>query len=384
MAEESFKIWLTGDIYIKNEVDSVLTDELKSIVKEHSLVVCNFEGALETVGAEPLDKTGPHICQHTKAAEILKNDGYNLFNLANNHICDYSEKSLLSTIKALGKENVVGAGVSFEEAYKPKFFIFNNRSLGLLAFGEAEFGALVSENNKGAGFAWINHHKVNQLIADTKKQCDVLIVLAHAGIEQIDYPLPEWRQRYYELVDAGADAVVGCHVHVPQGWELYKEKPIFYSMGNFYFDMQVNHPLWNKGYAVSLNINNSNQVGFDILPIEKKDNKVYLNHNPDFKTHLYKISSALYDKSYNKNLNDICVDLWKTRYQKYYGEAMGNAYYKFGWKDIIALIKNKILNKNTVFHPSFTYNHNFIIHNVRIESHRWAVIRALENLDKKI
>ena len=58
----------------------------------------------------------------------------------------------------------------------------------------------------------------------------------HDGIEYIDIPLPEQRERYRDFVDYGADGVFVHHPHVPQGWEVYKGRPIFYSLGNFFFN----------------------------------------------------------------------------------------------------------------------------------------------------
>lgn len=380
---KDFKILLTGDIFIKNETISVLSDEMKEVLKEHAFTVCDFEGTLETADSKPISKAGPNVCQHLGAANVLKKDGFNLFNLANNHIMDYGEKALENTINTIGENLVFGAGTSFNEAYKPRFVETNNTKIGFLSYGEAEFGALTNENNEQAGYAWVNHHNVNSIISETKKQCDILIILVHAGIEQIDYPLPEWRQRYYELIDAGADAVIGCHVHVPQGWELYNEKPIFYSMGNFYFDMDVKHPLWNKGYTVSLKIENKELNGFDIIPTEKKDGKVFINKSNDYQQHLEKITAALSDSSYSEVMDKICLELWDKRYKKYYIEAMGWTYFKFGWKDILAVIKNKLLGKDFPLKPTFTFDPAYILHNIKSETHRWAVIRALEILNNK-
>ena len=68
-----------------------------------------------------------------------------------------------------------------------------------------------------------------------KKEVDFIIFFAHAGLEHYDVPLVEWRERYKRLCDLGVDAVVATHPHVPQGYEKYNNKYIFYSLGNFYF-----------------------------------------------------------------------------------------------------------------------------------------------------
>ena len=61
------------------------------------------------------------------------------------------------------------------------------------------------------------------------------IVNVHWGFEHSDTPAPFQRKLAHRLIDAGADIIVGHHPHVPQGWETYRGKPIFYSLGNFNF-----------------------------------------------------------------------------------------------------------------------------------------------------
>jgi len=379
----SLKILFTGDIFIKNTFSTILSEELKAIVKSHQLAVCNFEGALETEGTKHIQKAGPHIKQNSRSSEIVIDEGFNIISLANNHIYDYGDRALKNTLNSFDKVITIGAGVDFESAYKSKFFTENNTKTGFLSFCESEFGVLTDISQKRGGAAWINHHSVNDIIKEAKSQCDVLIVFVHAGIEQIEYPLPEWRQRFYELTDNGADAIIGCHVHVPQGWELYNGKPIFYSLGNFFFDMSVNHPYWNKGYCVSLNIQDKKINDFQIIPIAKKENKVYLENNITYKNHLDNLCKILNSPNYIDNINKLSVELWEKRYKRYYIEAMGWMYYRFSWKDIFSVIKNKFLNKEFPITPVFSFNNSLILHNIKIESHRWLVIRALTLLNKE-
>ena len=82
----------------------------------------------------------------------------------------------------------------------------------------------------------MNDLKVNHIILDAKKELDYLFILPHAGVEYTDAPVPELIARYRDFIDYGADGVIASHPHCPQGWETYKGKPIFYSLGNFLFN----------------------------------------------------------------------------------------------------------------------------------------------------
>lgn len=137
-------------------------------------------------------------------------------------------------------------------------------------------------NHEGLGCAYINDLRVNHDIIEAKKTLDYLFVLPNDGIEYIDVPLPETIARYRDFIDYGADGVIGTHPHCPQGWEEYKGKPIFYSLGNFLFNSKDNveyrtdKPHWYEGLCVVLDISdekpswevvntkNVNNVGIEI------------------------------------------------------------------------------------------------------------------------
>jgi len=97
------------------------------------------------------------------------------------------------------------------------------------------FGVINPENENSSGFAWINHPKSNKIVGESKKKVDFLIIQIHAGEEDLHLPQPEWRKRYKEIINLGADLIIGHHPHIPQPVEFYKGKMIVYSLGNFYF-----------------------------------------------------------------------------------------------------------------------------------------------------
>ena len=119
---------------------------------------------------------------------------------------------------------ILGAGL-LGEAYKLSIVEKAGLKIGLLSLVHKEFGALgLDSKSSDFGVAWSNHPKVNQLILDSKQHCDLLFVLPHAGIEDVVVPLPEWRARYKEFIDLGADAVIATQPHTPQACETKKPK----------------------------------------------------------------------------------------------------------------------------------------------------------------
>ena len=240
------RINIFGDFVATGEMPEMI--DLRNLLSEADYNVVNFEAPIRMEKAKQTTKSGPSICQNEKGPKWLLQQGFNIFTLANNHAMDYGIEGLKATVSALGKEKVLGAG-TWEDAYKPFILKKDNVTVALLALTHCEFGTLTDEYDKRNlaqyGTAWINHPKIDGLIVRLKGKVDYVIVLAHAGVENIEQPLPEWRDRYKSMIDLGCDAVIASHPHIIQGYEEYQGKPIFYSLGNFFFQKdKQKRPSW--------------------------------------------------------------------------------------------------------------------------------------------
>jgi poly-gamma-glutamate synthesis protein (capsule biosynthesis protein) len=373
-----WKALFVGDIVISGKPHGQFpSPAFSSIMKDHAICSCNFEAPIEGKG-QPIKKAGPHLQQPANAVAYVEDAGFNVVSLANNHMYDYGPEALTATIAAFKNAITVGAGMNFEEAYALKKINVRGINVGFLSFCEAEFGALTVNSINQSGYAWINHPKVNSLVIEARKSVDVLILQCHAGVEEVDVPLPQWKERYKELVRMGADAIIGSHPHVPQGWELYEGKPIFYSLGNFYVDLQSNNPLWNTGLAISLTFNNADFESFDVIPIRRiygknPDGEIAINQDEHFQKHLNNINSLLQEPAYSKTIDDIAIKLWNEYYRNYYDIALRGIHGSVGFNSVVKRFIKRILSKK-----SADLNSALLLHNIRIESHRWIVERVLE------
>jgi len=106
------------------------------------------------------------------------------------------------------------------------------------------------------------------LIQETKKNVDLIIVHIHWGTEYQHQFNQQQEKIGHALIDAGADIIIGHHPHVVQGMEIYKNKPIFYSLGNFIFD-QYFSPDTQEGLAVGLKLTN-NKISATLFPLQAK------------------------------------------------------------------------------------------------------------------
>ncbi len=366
-------LFFAGDVFAAGEPHEkgIIGEELLKKMNSHDFRSCNFEAPVKAAGSEPVLKAGPAIFQRESVAKVLVDAGFDLFNIANNHIMDFGVKSLENTISMFKNVHVIGAGLNFTEANKNVVKEIKGVKFSFLAFAEWGFGA--STGPEMPGFAWINSPCADQIIVDAKRNCDFLIVQAHAGVEEIDLPLPEWRRRFKKLIELGADAVICHHPHVPQGVEIYRGKPIFYSLGNFYFDYNGadKAEFWDYGYCVSLKFENARYKGFEIIAHRKKDGVVEVCADEKILTHLLKLNEMLSESVYEPKIGEMVEWLWQNRYLKFYNDSLG-VKTDFTFFETVKLMIKKIMGipayKQEIKGP-------LLCHNLAIESHRWAVQR---------
>ena len=367
----SIKLLFFGDFVVQNPHSISLAKSLQDLIENSDFSICNFEAPIKTIHS-PILKSGPSLFQSTESPNFLNDIGINMVTLANNHIMDYGINGLQETVFSFNKILSIGAG-KHTEVYKVKIVTIKNVKIGFLALTQLEAGALTDDSSiEDVGCAWINHFCINSLIKNAKDEVDYLIILSHAGVEDIDYPLPEWRTRYKELIDYGADAIIASHPHVPQGWELYNEKPIFYSLGNFCFDSNSTDKFWNTGLAVQMNIpmNLSEVISFDVNVVNFKGNELSLVNDSEINNHLVKICNILgNDREYNLAINNDVLLLWNNIYNFYFHYFTSSLTLKFGLFNFIKMVFNRIFKRN---------NFALLSNIISCESHRYAIIRALK------
>lgn len=355
-------LFFAGDFCSKPSTSPIkVSEELKNRIQSCDIKIVNFEVPLKPDNITLPPQKRERFYQHDDVPNFLCVLGFNLFQLANNHVFDWGEEGYKKTKAALG-DAAFGAG-SYEEAYRVKVIEVNGIKIGFLAVCFAAYTGVFNDvtRHEGLGCAYINDLKVNHVIADAKKDIDYLFVLPHDGIEYIDIPLPETIARYRDFIDWGADGVIGTHPHCPQGWETYKGKPIFYSLGNFLFNSKegydyraTNRPHWYEGLCVVMTIKNEelswevvntrnvNNLGIEIDREETRNrhNETichYLLNINQYNSYLIKVCNelgtnemAIADKTFHSNtLKDCSILLLKCWISKLKGKKVSNDYSLF-------------------------------------------------------
>ena len=252
------KVFVGGDLYIGKRLEPYLDQEPSLVLREAlgwvraaDLAIVNLESPL-CVGGRAIKKTGPNMRASPSTARFLKDSGFRLVALANNHIYDYGDEGLLETFEHLDAADLgsVGAGKTLEAARNPYVYERHGETIGILNFAENEWST-TNGPRPGANPVdpILNFYDIRAL----KERVDHVIVITHGGHETFDLPSSDMKKRLRFYVDAGADAVLNHHQHVVSGYEVYKSAPIFYGLGNFLFDNGPrNDSEWNRGLAVTL------------------------------------------------------------------------------------------------------------------------------------
>ena len=239
-------------------------------------------------------KVPPHF------ANGLVDAGFDVMNLANNHLMDYGKEALISTLNILDSLGIrhCGAGLNYEEAHKPALFELNGTTVAFLGYSltfPSEFWATDSR----AGTAYPRDKSVIKAIKHCEEIADITVVSFHWGGELRSTP-KEYQKHFAHLsINAGADLILGHHPHVLQGIEIYKNRLIIYSLGNFAFAQYGNKKtndsiilktyLTKKGllfsHVIPISVNNY-QVAFQPRVLRGKVASSILTHLNDISLEL--------------------------------------------------------------------------------------------------
>lgn len=365
------KFLLFGD-FVKNSFQFVeISERLKEFIDKYDYVICNLEGPVITKERKALVKAGPHVRNSSDAIKSLNEMGVNIVLLGNNHIMDYGVLGLRETESALLKSNIKSVGVGdFSQCYKPLVI----GTCSIINASQLEFGG-VKEIQDGVGFAWFRHDRVFEMIAEEKARGQYCIVIPHAGLENEMMPLPEIRKLYRAYLDYGADIIVGGHPHIIQGMEIWNRKPIYYSLGNLWFDTDIVCDLaeWNRSMYVSVDTETGEyKHGF----IKRVSNVLDFDSSEESYVDFENRSKILCDeKEYNIKVNIMVEKTWNDYYKNCYLMLAPYSAEDI-WGNLINIMKGILRPRKRVF------NETMLLHNIQIEPHLWCVWRYLRNKNR--
>ncbi len=207
---------------------------VKPIFDRTSIPLGNLEGPF-AAEAEQQDTTRNFSYKvDPRTAVVLRRSGFQAMTIANNHIMDCGRDGVRETLTALSEQGIVviGGGPDEARAHNPAIFETRGGRIGLLGY---YWNRRTSARGGLPGSARDLPELVERDIGRLKEQVDRVAVTVHWGVPYDREPQPEDRVKARHFIDCGADIVVGHHPHIIQPLEVYRGRPIFYSVGNFAF-----------------------------------------------------------------------------------------------------------------------------------------------------
>jgi poly-gamma-glutamate synthesis protein (capsule biosynthesis protein) len=149
--------------------------------------------------------------------QALKNAGFSILSLANNHTPNFGEQGLKDTFKYLESADIkyVGAGENEQQANQPVYVDVKGIKFAFLAYNDPDVvPASYEASDTHAGTAFMRINKMTEAVKMAKQKTDFVIVSMHSGIEYTDKPDDSQINFAHAAVDAGADLIIGHHPHV--------------------------------------------------------------------------------------------------------------------------------------------------------------------------
>ena len=233
-----------ADYIDKNGGESALAN-IDEYLAKADVTISNLESPLSDDESEPIIDKDVYIIGRPSAIEGMKNSGIDIVSLANNHIMDYTGPALEDTLDALDDAGILhaGAGMTEDEASELAETTVNGASIAFLSWTDIIPNYFLAHDDEpGVVTARLAMDDACKRVREAKATHDIVIVAMHWGMEYEDY-ISDYQQSTpaHQLVDAGADVILGNHPHVMQGIEFYKGALIAYAHGNCVFWQKYDH-----------------------------------------------------------------------------------------------------------------------------------------------
>lgn len=276
------------DLMNKHGLDYPFQAMDQNYLRVNDLLLGNLEGPI----AKKAVKTQKTIAFRFRedVAPVLKKYYFDILGLANNHTFDMGKNGYKDTREILEKEGIVGFGNPAEISEESvAVYDFNGQKIAFFGLEEVIYT--------------IDEQKAAQKIKELTSQGYKVIPVIHWGIEYTHKPNERQRGLAHRFIDAGAVAIIAHHPHVVQAYENYKNRPIFYSLGNAIFDQYFSQPT-QEGLSIALAFNNEKLEVF-LVPfrldrsqmrlMNKKEKQEFLKRLTTFSEHTEKEKQQLLD-----------------------------------------------------------------------------------------
>jgi poly-gamma-glutamate capsule biosynthesis protein CapA/YwtB (metallophosphatase superfamily) len=262
---EELTLLLVGDVFVQRDNPPSVFRHVRELFHGADFLFGNLEGSVSDSGS-PWSLKETNWKADARQIGAVEAGGFHAMSVANNHMLDFGYDALFETLGHLDRLGIAhtGGGHDFAEAHRPAIVERKGCRVALLGYtsvfmpdwaaGEDIAGLAVMRAhtayepprrvNEVPGMpptvrSWLASQDKAQLavdIAATRRQADIVVCAFHWGVSRGYQKIAEYQAELgRHAIECGADVVFGHHPHVIQGVEMYRDRPIFYSLGNFTF-----------------------------------------------------------------------------------------------------------------------------------------------------
>lgn len=230
---------------------------------------------LETpIAPTTLTSEGMILIAQPSTVDGLVESEIDIVSISGNHFGDALRDGMEYTFNTLEENNIlyIGAGRNEEEAFSHQVIEKNGTKFGFISYVNIMPSSYGAEGSI-AGSAWVDFdsdddlEKVKNSIIEAKNNCDVLLVGFHWGTEYTPHPTANQVKFAHAAIDSGADIVIGTHPHVVQADEIYQDKYIIYSLGNFIMDQMWSQET-TEGVLLPIYVHDKQIIAVDLVPTQ--------------------------------------------------------------------------------------------------------------------
>jgi poly-gamma-glutamate synthesis protein (capsule biosynthesis protein) len=265
------KLSFIGDIMLSRFIGEKYAHTSEQIIDTHVMDIFNTSDCvianLESPVSENVATEYDHLLFKAESKLLSQFTFINCFVLANNHINDCGTEGMNETVYYLTNYEISYTGL-FQEEYEP--YVINNGKNKIAVFSCTD----MMNEEFASDCPWkvlkIDDQLLDDKIKEYKEKGYFVILYAHAGLLFTRFPNPPVRKLLQEKIDLGVDIVITVHPHVLGGYEIYNNKPIFYSIGDFVMDGSSFRR--RRAAILELNIENNTLLSWNLTPTEINKN----------------------------------------------------------------------------------------------------------------
>ena len=255
----------------ENDINQAFDQGLLEQMRNADIFMINNEFTFTSRGTPTVNKKFTFRANPGNVS-MYEEMGVDIVSVANNHIYDYGEISLLDTLDTLEQAEIpyVGAGRNLQEAMTPVYYIANGMKIAFVSATQIERNSVPDTKEATQDSAGVlrcmNPHNLLLTIEEAKKNSDYVILYIHWGTESQE--AIDWLQEQQAPIyaQAGVDLIIGDHPHCLQKMDSVEGVPVIYSLGNFWFNSRT-----QNSCVVKVTLRAGEMESFQFIPCRQSD-----------------------------------------------------------------------------------------------------------------